>query len=92
MKSWRTVIWRTWRKWQYLADEFYKAPYRSAIAREKRDQEDLFMLFIFSEAMGVPNPASYYTLELQPILLESFHDWHTRMGMEKCPLDNFRCC
>lgn len=76
----------------YLADEFYKAPYRSVIAREKRDQEDLFMLLVFSEMMGVPNPASYYTLELQPVLMENFHDWHTRMGMEKSPLDNFRCC
>lgn len=85
-------MWRALKRWIYLADEFYKAPYRSAIAREKRDQEDLFMLLVFSELMGVPNPASYYTLELQPILLENFHDWHTRMGMEKSPLDNFRCC
>ena len=81
-----------WKRWLYLADEFYKAPYRSARAREKRDQEDLFMLLVFSEMMGVPNPASYYTLELQPVLMENFHDWHTRMGMEKSPLDNFRCC
>jgi hypothetical protein len=81
-----------WKRWLYLADEFYKAPYRSVIAREKRDQEDLFMLLVFSEMMGVPNPASYYTLELQPVLMENFHDWHTRMGMEKSPLDNFRCC
>ena len=27
------------------------------------------MLFVFSELMGVPNPAAYYTLELQPLLL-----------------------
>ena len=27
------------------------------------------MLFVFSELMGVPNPATYYTMELQPILL-----------------------
>ncbi len=76
----------------YLATEFYNAPYRGSVARAKRDQDDLFMLLIFSEMMGVPNPASYYTLELQPILLERFHEWHTRMGMEHSPLDDFRCC
>jgi hypothetical protein len=42
--------------------------------------------------VGVPNPATYYTLELQPILLDRFHEWHTRMGMEHSPLDDIRCC
>jgi hypothetical protein len=50
------------------------------------------MLFVFAELMGVPNPATYYTLEMQPILLERFHAWHKRMGMEHSPLDHFRCC
>jgi len=75
-----------------FANELYVAPYRGAIARARRDEDDLFMLFVFSELMGVPNPASYYTLELQPILIERFHDWHTRMGMEHSPLDGMRCC
>jgi hypothetical protein len=47
---------------------------------------------VFSELMGVPNPAGYYTLELLPVLWEDFHEWHLRMGMEKSPLDHFRCC
>ena len=75
-----------------LLEEAYNAPYRSAIARAKRDEDDLFMMLVFSEVMGVPNPASYYTLELQPLMLERFHDWHVRMGMEHSPLDTFRCC
>ncbi|RUO81216.1 DNA helicase [Idiomarina tyrosinivorans] len=74
------------------ATEVYNAPYRSAIARAKRDQDDLFMLLVFSELMGVPNPAAFYTLELQPLMLEQFHQWHQRMGMEHSPLDHFRCC
>ncbi|MDM1696941.1 cory-CC-star protein [Thiopseudomonas alkaliphila] len=71
---------------------YYNAPYRAAIARAKRDEDDLFMLLVFSEMMGIPNPASWYTLELQPLLLERFHDWHVRMGMPRSPLDQFRCC
>ncbi|WP_148862149.1 cory-CC-star protein [Marinobacter fonticola] len=72
--------------------EYYNAPYRAAVARAKRDEDDLFMLLVFGEMMGIPNPASWYTLELQPLLLERFHDWHQRMGMERSPLDNMRCC
>jgi hypothetical protein len=77
---------------QALALEFYTAPYRGAIARAKRDEDDLFMLFVFSEMMGIPNPAAYYTLELLPVLLEEFHEWHQRMGMEHSPLEHFKCC
>ena len=84
------------RRWHQKAGElgmnWYNAPYRAAIARARRDEEDLFMLLVFSETLGVPNPASWYTLELQPLLLERFHDWHRRMGMEHSPLDNMRCC
>lgn len=72
--------------------EFYAAPYRGAAARAKRDEDDLFMLLVFSQMMGVPNPASYYTLELLPVLYDRFHDWHIRMGMEESPLEHFRCC
>ena len=75
-----------------LIAEYYLSPYRGAVARARRDEDDLFMLFVFSEMMGIPNPATDYTLELQPILLEKFHEWHTRMGMERSPLDNFKCC
>ena len=76
----------------YLASEAYNMPYRSTVARARREQDDLFMLLIFSEMMGIPNPATYYTLDMQQIMLERFHDWHTRMGMEHSPLDGFRCC
>ncbi|MEZ5287957.1 MAG: cory-CC-star protein [Vicinamibacterales bacterium] len=75
-----------------LLNEYYAAPYRGVVARARRDEEDLFMLFVFSEMLGVPNPAAYFTLELQPILLERFHEWHIRMGMDHSPLDGFRCC
>ncbi len=75
-----------------LLKEFYVAPHRGVVARARRDEDDLFMLLVFSEMMGIPNPASYYTLELLPLMYEEFHEWHTRMGMERSPLDHFRCC
>ncbi|WP_102158487.1 cory-CC-star protein [Zhihengliuella halotolerans] len=72
--------------------EFYYAPYRRTLARAKRDEEDLFMMLVLSESLGVPNPAGYYTLELLPVVYENFHDWHRRMGMDHSPLDSISCC
>jgi hypothetical protein len=64
----------------------------SAVRRELEEAEDLFLLLSFGESFGLPNPASWYTLELYPLLLEEFHDWHRRMGMERSPLEHLRCC
>ncbi|WP_110113331.1 cory-CC-star protein [Bacillus sp. CGMCC 1.16541] len=76
----------------HIYDEILKQPHRTEIARELRDEEDLFILLCFSEMLGLPNPAFYYTLELYPLIIERFHEWHVRMGIEKSPLDGIRCC
>ena len=75
-----------------LLREFYEVRHRGALARERRQEDDLFMLLVFSEMMGIENPSSYYTLELLPLLYEGFHEWHVRMGMERSPFEHFRCC
>ncbi|MBD8015213.1 cory-CC-star protein [Microbacterium sp. APC 3898] len=67
-------------------------PHRTEIARELRDEDDLFLLMLYSEMLGIPNPVYYYTLELYPYMIEEFHDWHLRMGMDKSPLTGIRCC
>lgn len=72
--------------------DYYVTPYRRSFARAQREEEDLFMLLVFAESMGVPNPAAFYTLELLPVVYDQFHDWHVRMGMEKSPLDHISCC
>lgn len=73
-------------------DNAYRVPLGRHRERTRRRQEDLFRLLVLSEALGVPNPASFYTLELLPFVLEDFHAWHRRMGMEHSPVDGFRCC
>ncbi|WP_090399406.1 cory-CC-star protein [Natribacillus halophilus] len=73
-------------------DEVLRMPHRAEIKRELRDENDIFYLLCFSEMLGLPNPVSYYTLELYPEMVEEFHDWHLRMGMEKSPIDGIRCC
>lgn len=72
--------------------EYYIAPYRREFARAQRDEDDLFMMLVFSESLGIPNPATYYTMELLPVVYDRFHDWHRRMGMERSPLDHMSCC
>jgi hypothetical protein len=72
--------------------EYYVSSYRRSFARAQRDEEDLFMLLVFAENLGIPNPAAYYTMELLPIVYERFHEWHIRMGMERSPLDHVHCC
>ncbi|MBM7703762.1 hypothetical protein JOC83_002611 [Bacillus iocasae] len=80
------------KKMIHIYDEILKQPHRTELARELRDEEDLFILLCFSEMLGLQNPAFYYTLELYPLIIERFHEWHVRMGMEKSPLDGIRCC
>ena len=72
--------------------EYYVAPYRRSFARAQRDEDDLFMLLVLAESLGVPNPTAYYTLELLPVVYDRFHEWHQRMGMERSPLDHISCC
>jgi hypothetical protein len=68
------------------------APYRSAIHRRYARQRDAFLLATFSDALGVPNPVEFYTLELLPDLMEEFHSWHLRAGLEHPPEGGWRCC
>ena len=65
--------------------DYYVSPYRRSFARAQRDEDDLFMMLVFAESMGLPNPASYYTLELLPLVYDRFHEWHKRMGMNDHP-------
>ena len=72
--------------------DFYSGPYRRTFARAQQDEDDLFMVIVMAEALGVPNPASYYTAELLPVMYDRVHEWHTRMGLDRSPLDQFSCC
>ena len=73
-------------------NEYYQAPYRATFAKAQQQEDDFFRLLVLSEALGIPNPASYYTLELLPLVYEDFHAWHRRMGMANSPLEGIRCC
>lgn len=79
-----------------MAGEIYEgifiAPYRAEVYREYLKERDLFLILGFADFLGAPNPAAFYTLELYPRLIEQFHQWHLRMGMDQPPEGGFRCC
>lgn len=75
-----------------IYEGIYLAPYRSTIHREYLRQRDVFLLLGLSDLLGVPNPVQFYTLELLPELMQSFHEWHLRLGMDRPPEGGFRCC
>jgi hypothetical protein len=66
--------------------------YERDLRQQTAELSDLFLLLCFMEAAGMPNPAALYLLEVYPYLLEQFHQWHRRMGIERSPLDSLPCC
>jgi hypothetical protein len=89
---WWSGLRRRLRAAREIYEGMFVAPYRSQIYREYLAQRDLFLLAGFSDLLGAPNPVAFYTLELYPELIEQFHQWHLRMGMEHPPEGGFRCC
>lgn len=85
-------LYRGWAAFRSGLQEYYSGPYRQTLARERRDEDDLFTLVVLGEALGVPDPAAYYSAELMPMLAADFHAWHRRMGMPRSPLDHVSCC
>lgn len=88
----RETLSRRWAAFRDGLHEFYVGPYRQTFLREKRDEDDLFMIVVLGEALGVPDPAAYYSAELMPALWEDFHAWHQRIGIPDSPLDHIACC
>lgn len=83
---------RSWTAFRAGLEEFYAGPYRRTFARSRQEEDDLFMLVVLAEALGVPDPAPYYTAELLPALYEEFHEWHRRVGIQRSPLEHIGCC
>ena len=69
-----------------------RGPYERELRQQTADLSDFFMLLCFMEATALPNPATLYLLEVYPYLLEQFHVWHKRMGLEHSPLGTLPCC
>ena len=85
--GWREL----YKRIEELHDEYFVGRWRSGLQREAGRQQDALMAMLFLEALGIPNPTSYYALELYPEFVEEFHRWHQRMGMNRFPEPGI-CC
>lgn len=57
-----------------------KAPTENAITRKEAfDANDNFFLLLYGDLLGIPNPASYYALELLPYLANELEGWERRI-------------
>lgn len=84
---------RGWlRELRNIYEGIFFAPYRREIHREYLLERDRFLVLAFADLLGTPHPVQFYTLELYPLLIEQFHEWHVRMGMEHPPEGGYRCC
>ena len=64
----------------------------ASLRKQANELNDLFLLLCYMEVVGLPNPATLYMLDIYPYLLDQFHLWHRRMGMDRSPLGNLPCC
>jgi hypothetical protein len=81
--------------WHNLADVFEGmalAGHQRQVRSDAVQLQDLFLLMCCMEALGLPNPAALYLIDVQPFLVEEFHLWHRRMGADRSPLAMFGCC
>ena len=88
---WRRVH-RQYAAFRAGLQEFYVGPYRQTLRQAEREEDDFFTIVVLGEALGIPDPAAYYTAELMPALWEDFHAWHRRVGIPRSPLDHIACC
>ncbi|MGB4366029.1 MAG: hypothetical protein WBI90_00375 [Acetomicrobium sp.] len=51
------------------------------VMKEALDTNDAFMILVFGDLLGIPNPTSYYTLELLPYLADAIERWQQRMAV-----------
>ncbi len=73
-------------------EEIYRLKFGQGFLKESKNLEDVFMLFLFSDYFGIPNPMKFYILEAYPYIIEDFHKWHKRVGFDNSPLDWIKCC
>ncbi len=53
---------------------------RNAVVRKEAfDENDDLMLLLFGDYLGIPNPISYYMLELLPYVASDMEAWERRI-------------
>ena len=51
----------------------------AVVRKEAFDINDNLMLLLFGDFIGIPNPMSYYMLELLPLVADELAPWERRI-------------
>lgn len=49
------------------------------VRKEANDENDELLLLLFGDYLGIPNPISYYMMELLPYVADEIPGWQRRM-------------
>ena len=78
---------KTLRKWWEVFVLFHHGTFidkRMAVVRKEAfDINDNLMLLLFGDFLGIPNPVSYYMLELLPYVADELEPWERRIQNRK---------
>ncbi|NLM71242.1 MAG: hypothetical protein GX181_04670 [Synergistaceae bacterium] len=55
----------------------------AVVRKEAFDINDNLMLLLFGDFLGIPNPISYYMLELLPYVADDLESWERRIMNRK---------
>ena len=68
--------------WEWTRLFFYGASFdkrMGVVRKEANDVNDEVMLLLFGDYLGIPNPLSYYMIELLPYVAKDIPGWERRM-------------
>lgn len=82
---------RAWRALAAYHDAVLVARWQGGLRRAARDEEDRFLAVLLLASYGVDDPAAFETIEVTPSLVEAFHRWHRREGLDRFP-EGGVCC
>ncbi len=78
-EKWKTRLATAW-EWTRLF--FYGASFdkrMGVVRKEANDVNDEVLLLLFGDLLGIPNPLSYYMMELLPYVAGDLPGWERRM-------------
>jgi hypothetical protein len=82
---------RAWRAVAAYHEAVLIARWQGGLRRAAREEEDRFLAVLLLASYGVDDPAAFETIEVTPTLIEAFHRWHLREGVERFP-EGGVCC
>ncbi len=68
--------------WEWISLFFFGASVdkrMGVVRKEAFDMNDEVMLLLFGDYLGIPNPLSYYMMELLPYIAQDLNSWERRM-------------